>query len=95
MLGKGELDSQSALELSTLTRNWLSAKYEREELRLKTVHVHGAPEQTIHISGGLPPLPGTNITMPVLNGADIDGHALLEPQAPEPSSDPPPEPPPE
>jgi hypothetical protein len=84
MLGNGQLDSQSALELSTLTRNWLSAKYEREELRLKTLHVHGAPEQRIHISGGLPPLPGTNITMPVLNGADIDGHALPDPQDHEP-----------
>jgi hypothetical protein len=36
-------------------------------------------DQIIHISGGLPPLPGTNITMPVLNGADIDGHILPAP----------------
>jgi hypothetical protein len=78
MLGKGELDSQTSLELSTLTRNWLSARYEREELQLKLTAQGGGPEQTIHITGGLPAIPGTNVTMPVLNGADIDGHALLE-----------------
>jgi hypothetical protein len=36
-------------------------------------------DQVIHIQGGLPPLPGTNVTMPVLNGADIDGHVLPSP----------------
>ena len=30
-------------------------------------------EQVIRIQGGLPQLPGTNITMPELNGHDIDG----------------------
>jgi hypothetical protein len=87
MLGKGELDSQTSLELSTLTRNWLSARYEREELQLKLTAQGGGPEQTIHITGGLPAIPGTNITMPVLNGADIDGHVLPAPDA-QPSSSP-------
>jgi hypothetical protein len=90
MLGKGELDSQSALELSSLTRSWISARYEHEELRLKIAHVHGEQEQRILIEGGLPAIPGTNITMPVLNGAEIDGHAL--PALDAPASDPPKDP---
>jgi hypothetical protein len=64
LLGKGELDSQTALELSTLTRNWLSAICERQEygLKLQALGAHG--DAIIRIEGGLPPLPGTNITMP-------------------------------
>src|SRR5262249_44315376 len=34
---------------------------------------HTQTEQTIHITGGLPALPGTSMTMPVLNG-----HAVSE-----------------
>jgi hypothetical protein len=43
-----------------------------EELKLKMIAQHGAPEQIIQIQGGLPELPGTNITMPVLN----NGHTI-------------------
>jgi hypothetical protein len=78
MLGKGELDSQTALELSQLIRNWISAEFDHEELQMKLAAHGGYSEQRITIHGGLPPLPGTNITMPVLN-ADIDGHALPAP----------------
>lgn len=42
--------------------------------------------QNIHITGGLPELPGTNITMPQLNGHEIDGVLA----APSPVIDPPP-----
>jgi hypothetical protein len=60
LLGKGELDSQSALELSTLTKNWLDAIYSRQDYELK-VQAQGATtaDQHIFISGGLPALPGT------------------------------------
>jgi hypothetical protein len=77
LLGKGELDSQSALELSTLTKNWLDAIYSRQDYELKLA-AQGATsgEQVIHITGGLPPLPGTNITMPQLDGHTINGEAL-------------------
>ena len=61
LLGRGELDSQTALELSTLVRNWLSAIYERQEYDLRVANAGGAGEQIIHITGGLPPLPGSNI----------------------------------
>jgi Family of unknown function (DUF5681) len=68
LLGKGELDSQTALELSTLTRAWISARHEREELQLKLADHGGGAEQHIIIEGGLPALPGTNVIMPHLNG---------------------------
>jgi hypothetical protein len=41
----------------------------------------GPAEQTIHISGGLPALPGTSIEMPRLNGHSI-GHDFLAPTPP-------------
>jgi hypothetical protein len=69
-VGRGELDFQSGLDLSTLTRNWISARYEREELQLKLTNSPAlSGDQTIHIQGGLPPLPGTDIIMPEINGA--------------------------
>jgi hypothetical protein len=82
-VGQGELDFQSGLDLSTLTKNWIDAKYAREELQLKIAAHGGTGDVRVHVHGGLPPLPGTNITMPMLNGADIDGHALPAPSAPQ------------
>ena len=35
LLGKGEIDSQTALELSQLTKNWLDAIYAHQEYDLK------------------------------------------------------------
>jgi hypothetical protein len=61
LLGKGELDSQSALELSQLTKNWLDAIYARREYDLKLQAQGGGDQQTIRIEGGLPQLPGTNV----------------------------------
>jgi hypothetical protein len=62
LLGKGEIDSQTALELSTLTKNWIDAKYAREELQLKLINSgQGEREQKITVTGGLPPLPGCNV----------------------------------
>ena len=43
-VGLGELDFQSGLDLSTMTKNWISAKYEREELQLK-IAAQGHPGQ--------------------------------------------------
>jgi hypothetical protein len=78
MLGKGELDSQSALELSTLTRNWISARHEREELQIKQMNAVGGPaEQTIRIEGGMPLMPGCeNLIMPHINGVSGQADAL-------------------
>jgi hypothetical protein len=63
LLGKGEIDSQTALELSTLTKNWLDAIYAHQEYDLKLQAQGGGSDQTIRIEGGLPPLPGTNVIM--------------------------------
>jgi Family of unknown function (DUF5681) len=93
LLGKGELDSQTALELSQLTRNWLSAIYERQEYDLKVHAQGGERELTIHITGGLPPLPGSNIIgmggtpAPQVNGQS--GPLIDAQPANEPTVDPP------
>jgi hypothetical protein len=63
LLGRGELDSQSALELSTLTKNWLDAIYAHQEYDLKLQAQGGGADTVIRIEGGLPPLPGTNVIM--------------------------------
>jgi hypothetical protein len=38
----------------------------------------GGTDVTIHIEGGLPPLPGTNIIAPDINGHAADPHMLLD-----------------
>jgi hypothetical protein len=52
-----------------------------------------AHDQVIRIEGGLPSLPGTNITMPELNGHEINGVLAPPSSALEPAIDPPVEPP--
>ena len=83
LVSSGSLDIQTGLELSTLTKNWIDAQYAREELAIKQYNAGSTEhEQTIRIEGGLPALPGTNITMPVLDGYATNGHAALEPPTP-------------
>jgi hypothetical protein len=78
--GDGEIDPDTALALSTLVRTWISVKHQDAEIELKKIHIDGPGEQTIRIDGGLPALPGTNITMPLpVNGHEINGHALDPP----------------
>src|SRR5262249_35160081 len=80
LLGRGEIDSQTALELSTRVRNWILSVHARSELELKRINVDGPGEQRIVIQGGLPPLPGCNVTMPVLDGKPVtNDHALAPP----------------
>jgi hypothetical protein len=80
LLGRGEIDSQTALELSTLTKNWLDAIYAHQEYDLKLAAQGGGSDTTIRITGGLPPLPGSNIigmggeeSSPHING-HTNGH---------------------
>ena len=61
LLGRGELDSQTALELSQLTKNLLDAIYARQDYDLKLQAQGGGPDTVIRIEGGMEPLPGTNI----------------------------------
>ena len=76
LVDRGELDFQSAQDFSTLTRNWLSAKYERDEMRIKMAAANAVPNPTITIKGGLPPLPGTSVIMPQLNGHQVNDTTL-------------------
>jgi hypothetical protein len=97
-VGLGELDFQSGLDLSTMTKNWISAKYEREELQLKITAQGGPTNQVIEIRGGLPVMPGhEGLIMPNINGAhgqeselngkilDLEKNAGPELPAPEPT----------
>ena len=81
LVARGELDIQTGLELSTLAKNWIDAQYAREELAIKQYNAGSTEhEQTIRIEGGLPALPGTNVTMPLLDGKPVtNGHALEPP----------------
>jgi hypothetical protein len=80
LVARGELDFQSGLELSSLVKTWIDSQNARTELELKAMNQGvGETEQVIRIEGGLPALPGTNVTMPVLDGHATNGHALAAP----------------
>jgi len=81
LVAHGQLDFQAGQSLSALAKNWLDAQYLREELAIKQINAGTTEhEQTIRIEGGLPALPGTNVTMPVLDGKPAtNGHALEPP----------------
>src|SRR5215831_740083 len=77
LVARGELDIQTGVELSSLAKAWIDSQYAREELAIKQYNAGSTEhEQTIRIEGGLPALPGTNITMPMLDGHATNGHAL-------------------
>jgi hypothetical protein len=85
-VARGELDFQSGQELIAMTKVWLDAMNDQSTLELKQISIDGPSDTTIRVEGGLPELPGTNITMPLLNGHN--GHALA---APAPAATEPPE----
>ena len=75
LVAHGQLDFQAGQNLSALAKNWIDAQYAREELAIKQINAGTTEhEQTIRIEGGLPPLPGTNVTMPLLDGHATNGH---------------------
>jgi hypothetical protein len=80
LLGKGEIDSQTALELSQLTKNWLDAIYAHQEYDPKLQAQGGGGDTTIRIEGGLPSLPGTSViwddTVVGRNGHKVIDQAL-------------------
>ena len=61
-VGCGELDFQAGLDLSAMTKNWIDAKYAREELQLKLTAQGGGSEQ--HITSTF--IQGTSTTTPSL-----------------------------
>jgi hypothetical protein len=79
MLGNCSLDSQSALELSTLVRNWIEAKLAHTNTNLK-IEAQGTGDATIRIEGGLPQLPGTNINMTNELTLNNNGHNVIDHQ---------------
>jgi hypothetical protein len=78
LCARGHLDIQSAQELSGLVKTWIDTQYSREELNYK-ISPPETRDTTIRIEGGLPALPGTNITMPVLNGHAVSEQLLTAP----------------
>ena len=72
--GKGELELQSATDICGMVRHWIEAKLAHTATDLK-VAAQGGGDATIHITGGMPDLPGTSILMdttpfgaPAING---------------------------
>jgi hypothetical protein len=80
LVAKGHLDIQSGQELIGLAKVYIDAQYAKEELAFK-ISPPETRDATIRIEGGLPALPGTNITMPMLDGhaTNGNGHALAAP----------------
>jgi hypothetical protein len=78
LVARGHLDIQQGQELQGLVTAWINTQYQKEELAYK-VSPPETRDTTITITGGLPALPGTNVTMPVLDGhaTNGNGHAAL------------------
>jgi hypothetical protein len=90
LVGSGNLSLTTGLDLSALVRNWISAKHQAAELEIKRINAsQDTGSQTIHITGGLPELPGCNITMPQLNGAHLELTATQDDPINGPQSHPP------
>src|SRR6516165_2682737 len=84
LVAHGQLDFQAGQNLSNLAQAWITAQYQREELQIKQYNAGSTEhEQTIKIEGGLPALPGTNVTMPTLDGHAVNGHDALAPPVPQ------------
>jgi hypothetical protein len=69
--GAGELELQISQDISNLVKNWVLSVTAQDELQLKISKENPQGPQIIQITGGLPPLPGTNVIMeqePQLNG---------------------------
>jgi hypothetical protein len=62
-LGRGEIDSQSAIEIGGLIKQWMDSRRAAIELDLKIAAQGGHGDATIRIEGGLPLLPGTSVIM--------------------------------
>jgi hypothetical protein len=60
-------------ELATIVRAWIESKRAGTELDIKLINSGAATgQQTLVIEGGLPSLPGANITMSELNGHAVN-----------------------
>jgi len=70
-VARGSLSFDHGKELADLARQWVHTHYADDELRIKlaasVAHDPSHPLKII-IEGGLPALPGTNVSMPYMNG---------------------------
>jgi hypothetical protein len=87
LLASGQLDLDFADSLTKTTVGWIQSQYAKQGIDLKA-QAQGASDANtvIRIEGGLPSLPGTNITMPEINGNASGYAALPEPSTLNPSS---------
>jgi hypothetical protein len=85
-VGAGELDIDSASEVTAQITAWVHSRHARAELELKQLAASADPNPTIRIEGGLPDLPGTSIIMPAPEGPVIEGPSALgqDPTLPKP-----------
>jgi hypothetical protein len=77
-IGRGSLSFEHGKEYVDLARQWVHTRYSNDELNIK-LREKGGVDQVLKIivEGGLPALPGTNVTMPTqFNGHDAN--ALME-----------------
>jgi len=82
LVANGQVDLLAGQNLSNLAKAWIDAQYQREELAIKQINAGTTEhEQVIRVEGGLPPLPGTNVTMPLLDGKPATNGHTLEPPA--------------
>jgi hypothetical protein len=90
-VARGTLSLDHAKELADLARQWVHTHYADDELRMKIAASLGTDPNnppTIRIEGGLPALPGTNITMPNFNGHSLELSATSGPATSDPHSHP-------
>ena len=84
-VASAELDYQSSDEIARRVQGWINNKRADQEIEIKRAAQGDlSGDQIIKIEGGLPSLPGTNVTMPhEANGhvlEDNDAQGLLTPQ---------------
>jgi hypothetical protein len=77
MKAQGQIDLDFADSLIADNRTIANNLIAAEELKLK-LELHHGGDHHIVITGGLPPLPGTNVKMPILPGTEheINGTAI-------------------
>jgi hypothetical protein len=78
LVARGHLDIQQGQELAALAKMYIDSQYARDELQFK-INPPETRDTQIHITGGLPALPGTQIDMPVLNGSAVKEQLLAAP----------------